>query len=293
MRWRNAIFCTMNENEINVLLDFFVGGLDSTESANVTQKINSRPVWSKTYSQLSRVFGSLDTIKKQNSQQLAPSGLASKTFQKILEQENAQQDNSLYIAQKEPSKPIEQPTSQKRYSSVKPSFLVLSACTGFLLVFVLAFVAFSFRNPTPNKFNNIIVDIKPSSNHSNANTPTDSDFYGNFAVTGAQRPSSSFFFCANNASNESTPVAFSNNNSVTFNSSEQPVNLVPSNLSVMPEQKAGMIKMACPDNVVVFSSQPNDHPIIVVPQPRFPNELQNVQEVFNQSNANFFVPVNY
>ena len=73
MRWRNAIYCIMNENEINVLLDFFVGGLDSTESANVTQKINSHPLWSKTYNQLSRVFSSLDTIKKQNSQQPLPS----------------------------------------------------------------------------------------------------------------------------------------------------------------------------------------------------------------------------
>ena len=292
MCWRNAIYCIMNDNEINVLLDFFVGGLDSTESANVTQKINSHPLWSKTYNQLSRVFSSLDTIKKQNSQQTAPAGLASKTFQRILEQENAQQDNPIYIAQKESSKQTVQPTSHKRLTSVKPSFLALSACTGFLLVFVLAFVAFSFRNQSVNNFNNI-ANIKHSSNHSDANTPTDSDFYGNFAVTGAQQPSSSFFFCANNASDDLTPVAFSNNNSVIINSSQEPVNMVPSSLSSMLEQKVRTIKMACPDNVAVFSSQPNDHQIIIVPQPHFPNELQDVQDVFNQTNANFVVPVNY
>lgn len=280
----------MNENEINVLLDFFVGGLDSTESANVTQKINSHPLWSKTYNQLSRVFGSLETIKKQNNLQSVPAGLAHKTFQKIFEQEPPQQDNSIYIAQKESSKQTEQSTSRKRFTSVKPSFLALSACTGFLLVFVLAFVAFSFRNQSANNFNNTVVNVNQSSNHSNG-TPIESDF-DNFAVTGAQQPSSSFFFCAN-ASNEPTQITFSNNNNVIFDSAQQPVNLVPSSISDMPEQNVKMVQMACPDNVVVFSSQPNDHPVIIVPQPHFPNELQNIQDVFNQSNANIVVPVNY
>lgn len=282
----------MNENDINVLLDYFVGGLDSTESANVTQNINSHPLWSKTYNQLSRVFSSLDTIKKQNSEQLAPAGLASKTFQKILEQENAKQDNPIYIAQKDTAKQTIQPNSRKRFTSVKPSFLALSACTGFLLVFVLAFVTFNFNNPSVNNHNNALVNTQSLSNHSNG-TPTDAEFCGNFAVTGARQPSSSFFFCANNAPNESTPASYSNNNNFTIDSSELPGNLVPSPISAISEQKDRMIKMACPDNVVVLSSQPNEQPIVVVPQRHFPNELQNVQDVFNQSNANFVVPVNY
>lgn len=284
----------MNENDINALLDFFVGGLDSTESANVTQKINSRPLWSKTYTQISRVFGSLDTVKDQNNQQKPPAGLASKTFQRILEQENAQQDNSVYIAQKETSSQTDQPTSRKRFTTIKPSFLALSACTGFLLVFVLAFATFSFHNQSGNNLNNTVVKANSSHNHPIAKSSANTAFCDNFAVTGAQQPSSSFFFCANNAPNEPTQVTFSNNNnSVVINSSQQPVNLIPSSISAMSEHNERMIKMACQDNVVVFSSQPNENPIIVVPQPHFPNELQNLQDVFNQSKTNFVVPVNY
>ena len=135
----------MNENDINVLLDHFVGALDSSESSSVTHKINTLPLWSKTYKQINQVFGSLNTIKEEDNKKLAPEGLASKTFQKILEQKKSQQSASEFIAQKSaPSEQTVHPTSRKRIVTVKPSYLVLSACAGFLLIVAFAVLSSFF-----------------------------------------------------------------------------------------------------------------------------------------------------
>ena len=279
----------MNENEINVLLDHFVGALDSSESSSVAQKISTLPVWSKTYKQINQVFGGLNAIKEEDSKKPAPEGLASKTFQKILEQKKAQQSSSEFIAQKSASsEQTVRPTSRKRSNSVKPSVLVLSACAGFLLIFAFAVFSSFFGNSnsttTPNPTSGF------AKGDSSSNNPT------NFAVTGSSKePSSSLFFCSDAVSDSASQIPFSNDvNTFTFNPSEQLVDLTGSSLCPAPEQRGNSVKMYCPDSFVVLSPQSEGHPIILVQPPRhLPGELQKIQNVVNQQNVNFAVPVNY
>ena len=281
----------MNEKDINILLDHFVGGLDSAELSSVTEKINTLPMWSKTYDQLKRVFGSLNTLKEQNKQQAAPEGLANKTFQKILENLESEkvQSQSEIFAQKA-SDSLQQPvhfSSRKRFVSVKPSFLAFSACAGFLFVVV---IAFSTQFWGGSNINPVSSDAYVNSN-SSFNNLSSSDAQSAFAVTGAKQSASSLFFCSNSTSNAADQNIVSNSvGNLAVNSSEQLVDLTG---ATVPEQRETSVKMACPDSFVVLSSQPNGHPIIVVPQHHLPGELQNVQDVFSQPNANFVVPVNY
>ena len=269
----------MNENDINVLLDHFVGGLDSSESANVAQKIDTIPVWSKTYSQLYHFFGSLNTIKEQDNQQPAPEGLASKTFQKILEQDKKRRASSEFIAQKsDASEQTVQTKFDKRSFSVKPSFLALSACAGFLFIVALTLSTSFFGNSMSKPGTGFI------NTNSTVNNPTD------FAVTGAsQQPSSPLFFCSDSVSDVPSQIPFSNDvNSFALNSSEQLVDLTGTSVG----QRVNPVKMACPDSsFVVFSSQSEGRPIILV-QP-LPSELKNIQNVVNQPHVNFVAPVNY
>ena len=274
----------MNEKDINVLLDHFVGALDSTESASVTHKINTIPLWSKTYKQINLVFGSLNSIKEEDSKQSAPEGLANKTFQKILELKKSQQSSPDFIAQKPaPSEPISRSTDRKRPVSIKPSVLALSACAGFLFVVALTFSTSFLGVSDPDSTSNpgkVFVAGKTSSNNS-----TD------FAITGSsQQPSSSMFFCSDSTS--STPIPFSNEvANLAINSSEQLVDLSGSSVYPAAERRENPVKMACPDGFVVLSSQPEGRPIILV-QP-FPDELKKIQNVVNQQNVNFVAPVNY
>ena len=273
----------MNENEINVLLDHFVGGLDSAESASVTEKINTLPLWSKTYKQVTHVFGSLNALKEQDSQEPVPEGLAKRTFQSILEQQNIQRESSQFLPKK--SSETEQSVStgrSKRYYSVKPSFFALSACTGFLLVFVLASVTYNYRHSTTNT-NSIAADN--AAVHNSYNNSFD------FAVTGSSQPSSPLFTCSN-SSEPSMAIPFSNNN-FAVNSSEQLVDLSPSAGYSASEPYEHTVKMACPDDFVVLASQPEGRPIILVPQPHFPGELKRIQDVVNTPNVNIVTPVNY
>lgn len=269
----------MNENDIDVLLDHFVGALDSTESASVAQKINTLPGWSKTYNQINLVFGSLNTIKEEDSKQPAPEGLASKTLQKILEQKTTQHNSPEFIAQKsDSSEQAVRPTTRKRLS-VKPSILVFSACAGFLFVTALIFSTnnLGVTNPKPSEFTSV-------------NNSTD------FAVTGSsQQPSSQLFFCSDPVSDSAAPISFSNdNNSLAVNYSSEPMVDLTGTVPAVAEPRDRYVKMACPDGFVVLSSRPEGRPIIVVQPPRhLPGELQNIQEVVNQPNANFVVPVNY
>ncbi len=278
-------YCIMNENDINVLLDHFVGGLDSTESASVTQKINSLPLWSKTYKQVTHVFGSLHTLKEQESQQTAPEGLANKTFQRILEQQKTQHSSSQFFAQK--STESEQTVSSarsKRHFSVKPSFLALSACTGFLLVFVIASLTFNYRNPSSDPNTSFVKD-NAAVNHS----VNDSH---NYALAGASQQSSSpLIFCTDSSSEASTPIPFSSN--FVINSSEQLVDLNPSSGVTFSEPMDHTVKMNCSDNFAVFASQPDGRPIVVVQPRHLPDELKNIQNVVNPQNVNIVTPVNY
>ena len=271
--------CIMNENDINVLLDHFVGGLESSESANVAQKINSLPVWSKTYNQLNHFFGSLKNLKEQDLQQSAPEGLASKTFQRILEQEKSRRASSEFIANKsESSEQTIQTKSGKRSFSAKPSFLALSTCAGFLFIVTLAFSTSFFNNT-----------IKPTSEFANDNSTINNST--DFAVTGSsQQPSSPLFFCSDSVSETPSQISFSNDvNNLAVNSSEQLVDLTGS--SVNPsELRQRPVKMACPDGFVVLSPQPEGRPIIVVQPRHLPGELNSV---VNQPNVNFVAPVNY
>ncbi|MBQ2620812.1 MAG: hypothetical protein IJF84_05685 [Thermoguttaceae bacterium] len=278
----------MNDNDINVLLDHFVGGLDSSESANIDHKINTIPLWSKTYKQINLVFGSLNAIKEDESQKPAPDGLASKTFQLILEQKKAPQTQPEFIAQKPTfSEQTVSSTSHKRTTSVKPSFLVLSACAGFLLIVAIAVLTSFFGNSTSNNIS------KPGSvfadNNSSVNNPTD------FAVTGSsQQPTSSFFFCSDAVSGSPAEIPFSNNaNSFAVNSSEQLVDLTGKSVRSVPEQRETPVRMSCPDNIVVLASQAEGRPIILVQPHRLPGGLQKIQDVVNPSNVDIVTPVNY
>lgn len=267
----------MNENEIDVLLDHFVGALDSSESASVTQKINTLPLWSKTYKQINKVFGSLNSLKEEDNKQLAPEGLANKTFQKILEHQNSQQSSPDFIAQKsDSSEQTVRPTSRKRFTSVKPSILALSTCAGFLFIVALTFLS----NPAS----------KPSSEFANTNSSVNNST--DFAVTGSsQQPSSSLFFCSDPVSDTAAQIPFSNDvHSLAVNASEQLVDLTGSSLCPVSEHRNNAVKMACPDGFVVLSSQPEGRPIIVVQPRHLPGELMNV---FNQQDDNFVAPVNY
>ena len=272
----------MNENDINVLLDHFVGGLDSAESASVTEKINTLPLWSKTYKQVTHVFGSLNALKEQDNQQPVPEGLAKRTYQLILEQQNIQRESSQFLPKK--SSESEQTVNtgrSKRYLSVKPSFFALSACTGFLLVFVLASVTYNYRHSTTNP-NTIAADNAAAGN-----------LYNNsfdFALTGSSQPSSPLFTCSN--SDAAMAIPFSNNN-FAVNSSEQLVDLSPSAGTAASEPYEHTVKMACPDNFVVLASQPEGRPIILVQPPHFPGELRKIQDVVNTPNVNIVTPVNY
>ncbi len=276
----------MNENDINVLLDHFVGALDSSESSSVAHKINTLPLWSKTYKQINQVFGSLQTIKEEDSKKLAPEGLASKTFQKILEQKKSQQSSSEFIAQKAaPSEQTVHPTSRKRVS-VKPSFLALSACAGFLFIVALAVSTSFFGNSNSSTISNPNQGFAKSD--SSSNNPT------NFAVTGSsQQPSSSFYFCSDPI-DATSQNPFSNDvNNLAINSSEQLVDLTGSSVYSASEHRDNSVNMACPDGFVVLSPKSEGRPIIVVPPRHFPRELMNIQDVFDQPNANFVAPVNY
>lgn len=274
----------MNENEIDVLLDHFVGALDSTESASVAHKINTQPVWSKTYKQINLVFGGLNAIKEEDSKQPAPNGLASKTFQTILEQKKSCQSSPEFIAQKsvEPEQTV-RPTSRKRAVSVRPSILAFSACAGFLFIVALTFSK-SFLGVSNSKTSN-----QPNMGFASSNNSTD------FAVTGSsQQPLSSLFFCSDSIADSANQIPFSNEvNNFAINSSEQLVDLTGSSVHSVSEQRDNPVKMACPDGFVVLSSQPEGRPIIVVQPRHLPGELRNIQNVVDQQNANFVVPVNY
>ena len=277
----------MNENDINVLLDHFVGALDSSESASVTQKINTLPLWSKTYKQINQVFGGLNSLKEEDSKQPAPEGLANKTFQSILEQSKSHQTSSEFIAQKSAStEQSVRPASGKRFSPVKPSVLVISACAGFL--FIVGLFSTSFLGSSNNTTSNPSMGFASSNTSSNNST--------DFAVTGSsQQPSSSLFFCSDSVADSANQIPFSNegNNNFAVNSSEQLVDLSGSSVYPAVEHRENSVKMACPDGFVVFSSQPEGRPIIVVQPRHLPGELKDIQNVVNQQNANFVVPVNY
>lgn len=277
----------MNENEIEVLLDHFVGALDSSESASVAQKINTLPLWSKTYKQINLVFGSLNAVKQEDNQRPAPEGLANKTFQAILEQKKTQESPN-FIAQKAAStEQPARPTSRKRFVPVKPSFLALSACTGFLLVFVLAAISFNFQKTTniaPMQTPGVAATNAPRANGS---APINSTPCANFAVTGAsQQPSKSLFFCSDSVSGDSTTIPFTPTaNNLAVNAPQQ--------MDIMPVSNSTSPNMSCPDNFAVIVSMPEDHPVFIDPYLHCPNGMRNVQNVVAPTNVNFAIPVNY
>ncbi len=274
----------MNENDLNVLLDYFVGGLDPSESANVITKINSNPQWEKSYKQLSKIFGRLSTLKEQDNQQPAPDGLAHRTFQKILDLEKSPSVSSDYVAQRESSSPaVPESASKKRSATVKPSILAMCACVGFLCIFLPSLTFFTGSKE---------VTVVPAGTAPQL-TQTAPILQPIAQTNAPSNNSPGFTFCSNSPSEMITPIQNVNPNSFTIRPTDtEIVDLSPHSV---PVQNNNKIEMSCPDNVVVFASQAEGQPIIIVPQNQQSLEINNVKVpvIVNANNVNIVVPVNY
>lgn len=290
----------MNENEINVLLDQFVDGLDTSESASVIRKINTRPLWSDTYKRINKIFGALKAIHEQTLQQ-PPVGLASRTFQRIMEQNS--QNAPAFIANSEPAYSSAAAQSPRRKSAkVKPSFLALCVCAGFLLVttpaawLYMGTGAVSGLNSAFISQNNGISPVSKPNNFA--------PHY--FAQTGIPvQQNSPLTFCShkNAISTQIVPCNYNANSELfAVNSANSADSISEGVQEPVPARYlpcSNYVQMSCPDGCVVLVPQAGcAQPLVVIPSKQMPNELQRVQNVVNPSytpaaHASFVMPVNY
>ncbi len=281
----------MNENEINVLLDRFVDGLDVSESDRVTELIDSQPVWSDMYKRINNVFGCLEIERRHGYSQEPPRGLVNRTLQRLADYDQSHQTSSStsgFTANRSNTA-----NSSQRSSKIKPSFLAMCVCAGFLLITVpAAWLLFAGQ----------IADTSNSASFVSATHSSDNPYAinnscpHNFAFTGYQaQPDSALTFCSNsNSSDESTLVSCSNSGQpYTINNADyQLVDLSGNNSNL----KTDNAKIACPDGCVVLVSHPNMRPVVVVPEKQLPAELHDVQNCINPGpaiNNSFVVPVSY
>ena len=295
----------LREKDLEVLLDNFVGALDSSRSATVIAKINSNSQWSKDDEQISKIFKPLSELKKQENNQPAPIGLANRTIQKIRDLEKAPKpalDNSrpvpaAFVAQTEKARPaVPASSSTKRYSNIKPSYLALCVCAGFMFIVIPAFMVFSVTGGAGEPGDSQLT--------SNGSDPIISE-----RALLAENPHSypEFTFCNDSLTNL-TSYHNANNNSIVYPTNRETISdsdqFIPTSGQFvnitdpsLPVQNPQQVKMACPDNYVVLVPQPESEgrPIALIPQDQSPVELNDhfTPVNFNANRVNIIAPVNY
>lgn len=155
----------MNENDLELMLDCFVEGIDENESSDIQRRMSVSPSMTRAYTKISDIFSPLKHLKDiDQAANCAPVGLANKTFQKIflLEQERKSQrtpsldSSKLNTAAFSPRTYIDSTPTRKENQSnrflARPSSIVACICAGFLLILLPAF----YYNPAGFNGSNLV-----------------------------------------------------------------------------------------------------------------------------------------
>ena len=165
----------MNENDYDLLLDYWVEGVDESESSDIQRRIGMNSSLMSAYSRINNTFSPLKRLKEfERGSFGAPVGLANKTFQSIflLDQQrksgelaipdNASgrrtPDNSSFSSRLRSGSPqrglVDTVTTPTRSFLLQPLSLFACICAGFMLIMLPA----AYYLQTGNSGANIVIN---------------------------------------------------------------------------------------------------------------------------------------